>query len=276
VRPESEFDRRAAALFFVLAFVPSWAGWTTLHRLAASPPTPSWWPLLFYSGTTIAVAGLAAAWAAGPGELRRLARESVRLRARPLAWALVLLTPIVWVGLSVLAYAATHGGTLGRVELGEWWRVMTRPDGLVNLAYPVTEEIAWRGFLLPHWMKRRGALSAALAVGAVWAVWHLPFYWSRLVQDPLWFATFALGVLCLGVIFAGVYLAGRSVLLCMLLHWHVNAIQDAVGPTFPDLPGLGRADAFGLTFTVVIVAIAAAFAVALRRHDARSGIRRAS
>lgn len=272
----SERERRALTLFFVLGFGLPWAGWIWMQRLLTVTPAPPWLTLLFYSGTTIALAGVGAAWVAGPGELRRLGRECFHWRAGLLAWMLVLFVPIVWVVAAVLLYAATHGGQVGRIDLGGYWSVMSRPAGLVNLSYPITEEIAWRGFLLPHLMKRRSALVSALLVGGAWAVWHVPFYWHRLRDDPAWFASFAFGVICLGVIFAGVYLAGRSVLLTMLLHWHVNAIQDAVAPTFPDLPTLGRADAFAACFTVVIALIAVAFAVALVRSDRATSMAPAS
>jgi hypothetical protein len=106
-----------------------------------------------------------------------------------------------------------------------------------------------------------------MIVGAVWAIWHAPFYWTRILENPAWFVNFCFGVMCLSVIFAGIYVLSRSVLATIALHWHINAIQDAAGPLFPDLPALGGGhDPYTLTMSAVIFAIAALFAVALAVH----------
>ncbi len=40
------------------------------------------------------------------------------------------------------------------------------------------EETGSRGFALPLLQRRYGALAAALLVTPIWAVWHLPFFFS--------------------------------------------------------------------------------------------------
>ncbi len=42
--------------------------------------------------------------------------------------------------------------------------------------YGFGEEVGWRGFALPRLQAHRTALSAALIVGAGWALWHLPLF----------------------------------------------------------------------------------------------------
>jgi membrane protease YdiL (CAAX protease family) len=262
---DADRDTLALAVFFVVAFGISWAGWIALQILLASKSEAPIVFYLFYAGVVVSPAGLlAAAVAGGRPELGRILRDTVRIDAGLTTWALVVAVPVVWIVASALIYSASYGGP-GRIDIPAFWASMTRPQGLLNLAYPIGEEIGWRGFLLPLLMKRRSPLSAALIVGAVWAIWHVPFYWTRILENPAWFVNFCFGVMCLSVIFAGIYVLSRSVLATIALHWHINAIQDANEHLFPDLPSLGGgSDPYALTMSAVIFAIAVIFAFALR------------
>ncbi|TCK26611.1 CPBP family intramembrane glutamic endopeptidase [Pseudonocardia endophytica] len=90
---------------------------------------------------------------------------------------------------------------------------------LVGLA----EEFGWRGFLLPRFQRRYGPMRAALVVGALWWVWHLPL---RVVSgdSSMRLAWFAVGVLAASVVYAWLFnSAGGSVLLVALLHAGENS-----------------------------------------------------
>ena len=264
-------DTRALVVFLAVAFATSWSGWCVMQYLLAVQSQAAVLTLLFYSGVLVGPSALIAARVMGPAEPRRVIGDALRARAGLAAWALVVGVPVLWIVGSALLFAAQDPKGLGRIDLSGYWAIMSRPAGLINFSYPIFEEIAWRGFLLPTLMRQRSALSSAVIVGLIWAFWHVPFYGAKIIEEPLWFLSFSIGVMCLSLIFAGVYLLSRSVLATIVLHWHINAIQDAAGPLFPDLPPLGGGhDAYALISLLVILVIAVPFAVFLARYQQRS------
>jgi membrane protease YdiL (CAAX protease family) len=101
---------------------------------------------------------------------------------------------------------------------------------LAMAAIGPVEEIGWRGVLQPLAQRRMGPVVAALAVGVVWAIWHLPaFLLSGTPQSGWAFGPFLIGTVALGVIAGALLNAGRgSILWPALFHWQVN------GPLWPD------------------------------------------
>jgi membrane protease YdiL (CAAX protease family) len=85
------------------------------------------------------------------------------------------------------------------------------------------EEPAWRGFVLPRLLAGRSALSAALVLGVIHAVWHLPLFGVE------YFASngvpWAVSVFCFSIVIAWVFLHTQgSVLMPMLMHASNNTI----------------------------------------------------
>lgn len=116
------------------------------------------------------------------------------------------------------------------------------------------EEIGWRGFGLPHFIKRSNFITSSLAVGVVWALWHFPGYlvgFGAPSDVPL--LLFLLWVLASSFIFTWLYLKSNANLwTAILLHFGANmALQ-----LYPIMPSPAGTSATFYIMTVLVVVIA--------------------
>jgi membrane protease YdiL (CAAX protease family) len=86
------------------------------------------------------------------------------------------------------------------------------------------EELGWTGFAYPRMRERWGALPAAVALGAVWAVWHLPVVDSLGAATPhgsawlAFFGAFAALLVAVRILIAWVYDHTGSLRMAQLMH----------------------------------------------------------
>jgi membrane protease YdiL (CAAX protease family) len=209
--------RHPLILFFALAFALPWAVWGTSIAEAAGwigwhlPPA-----LAFWIGLPIATFGTAAVTGGWPA-VKDLLLRMVRWRVAPLWYAAaILITPLLAVAAMLL------GGALGTPAL-------TGPFSLPAVAgalafnvwmWLLTEEVAWRGFALPRMEQRMRPLTAALLLGALWALWHLPLWFvPGSFQASLPLAGFVVSTVATSVLLAWVFDRARgSVLIAALFH----------------------------------------------------------
>ncbi len=87
------------------------------------------------------------------------------------------------------------------------------------------EELAWRGFALPHFQTRWNALTSSIVLGSIWAVWHLPLFFTLTGSslDGMSMISRSIQIVGASVIFTWLYNHTRgSVLLAYLMHGAVN------------------------------------------------------
>ena len=170
-RGKSMVGRAPLAAFFALTFAITWG----VGLLAAVAPPGIVGQLAFYVavyGPTLS-ALLLTGLLGGGGGLKKLLGGAVRWRVGA-RWYLVVLVglPLSWVVASLLG-AAFGEGTAGFASMEG---LLLLPVLLFTDPGPIGEEIGWRGFALPGLLERAGALTASVALGVVWAVWHLPAF----------------------------------------------------------------------------------------------------
>ena len=99
----------------------------------------------------------------------------------------------------------------------------------------IPEEIGWTGYATEPLQKRYGVVRAGLIIGAFWALWHVPLWWSGDGWEgqvhALAVAGQAASVVLLRVIMGWLYAyGGRSLFLAIVLH----AMDNTCWKLFPN------------------------------------------
>ena len=110
---------------------------------------------------------------------------------------------------------------------------------LYQLLTAATEEVGWRGVLLPSLLKTETPWQASLKIGVIWALWHTPivlyvFYYQGLplVQILLSFAGFVAGTIAMSTVHTFYYLKTKNVIFNLFIHAIANTIPMFVGMLF--------------------------------------------
>jgi uncharacterized protein len=138
-----------------------------------------------------------------------------------------LLGAVIWLGVGPVQTVLTH-----------WQAYLTQYLPAV-LIFPALitwgEEPGWRGFALTRLQQSSGPLLAALVVGLMHGLWHLPIF--LLVNGPVAAGPFnltgfiinCLGIMAVSLIWAWAFNNARqSILMAVLLHASFNAAQGYI------------------------------------------------
>jgi uncharacterized protein len=168
--------------------------------------------------------------------IRRLLRRYVLWRVG-FRWYLFVL--LVIPAIEVLG-AIVVPGVLGSFQSLTLSLVLTYPVAFVStfiLGGPLGEEPGWRGFALPRLQRMHGPLVGSLILGILWALWHLPLFWSGVWTPPTIpnIVMFILMITALTIIMTWVFNNAKgSLLITMLMHASFNTFANRiVAPLFP-------------------------------------------
>jgi membrane protease YdiL (CAAX protease family) len=183
-------------------------------------------PLFFLAVYAPAIAAFAVVlYHAGPGGLRRYLSRLLLWRCSPYWYVFLLLgIPLIFI-----CGAAIKGNL--RSELFPFCSFGPFAAALLFTAIkgPV-EEFGWRGLALPLLQRKLAPFWAALVLGCIWGLWHLPaFLLSGTPQGGWSFMPFFVGSIALSVIVTPLFNSSRgSILLPALFHFLLN------NPAWPD------------------------------------------
>lgn len=248
-------DKPRIGTFLLLTFGWSWGFWGPKALVAQGlieniPVLPE----LGAFGPTVA-AFILVTYANGTTGTRHLARRAVRFDF-PKRWllpALFLSPAVVFISVGV---AIATGASLSFPWTDNPIVLPIAFGVIFFLGGPVQEEFGWRGYLLDPLQERLSALGGGLAVGVIWAIWHVPLFFvpseTIYYQNP--FIGFAIAITLLSVLMTWVYNnTNASLLPALLFHTSFNWSQGM----FPILDSDPASLAFVglLAFTAVSVVV---------------------
>lgn len=247
-------QRRPIVTYFVLAYAFSWV----LYPLIAFNPLYGV-PGLFAPALA---AVIASALEGGRGEVRRLFARVTHWRVGlpwyTLALGLPLLLSLVILGIAILR------GAPASFQL-----VPISALGAIIFVLVIGEEIGWRGYAQPALERARSPLAAALILGVLWGLWHLPtFVLPGLPQEGVPLPAFIVFTTTASVVLAWLMKHSHgSVIIATLFHGSFNTL----GFLTPSLTLAGR-----WWLTAIVYVLAAAVLVVLDRQLVERPARSAS
>jgi membrane protease YdiL (CAAX protease family) len=151
----------------------------------------------------------------GPAGLNDLFARMRRLRF-PARWYAALLIPPVLV-LSILVLLKTSVSPV--YSPNRFW-----PRLAFGIPAGFFEEIGGTGFAFPKMCLKRAALSAAILLGLLWGLWHVPvvnFLGTAVPHGAYWlrfFLAFSAAMAAMRVLISWVYTHTKSIPLAQLMH----------------------------------------------------------
>ena len=264
--------RHQLVFFFVLAFALTWGYFALFWALQL----PQKMILLGAAGPTVSAFIILVLTSGKPGVLRLL-RSYVHWRVG-VQWYLVTL--IGFPVLMLLAFVVVPG-SLADFVAPDWSFV---PFYLSQFAItlfipprgPLLEEGGWRGFALPRLQRLHGPLMGTLILGALWGLWHGPFYFGPLsltgpdatfVSTGIAFVEYLIGATGFAVVMTWVFNnTGGSVLMAILLHTSID-VAFAFAVLFPSAKTDLSPSSFGTLGIAIAASIAALVIIVATRGD---------
>jgi membrane protease YdiL (CAAX protease family) len=223
MNPLRSFVRRYRfATFVALTFVLTWVPWGIAAAELQSGRSPLVTPLILLGGFGPFLAAIVVAVAGG--DIRSWFGNLVDVGAAPRIWVAAVVMPVVlYVGALVLF--VVFGGGFDRA--GVLPAAAIPAVAFATLIRGGLEEPGWRGLALPVLQRRIGAFQASVAIGVVWALWHVPlFLMPGSSQAGTPFALYAAVVVGISVIATWLYnAAGGRVLVAIVFHTLSNAVS---------------------------------------------------
>ena len=265
--------RHPTVAFFLLAYAGAWLllsipvlSVSGFGVLPIEIPPELFYILSAITGPTLA-AFVITRVCEGKEGVRRLTRRILNWRAK-LRWYLLSLLGVL--AIYLLVATLFLGSAPWQLLINDWPIILTSylPNTLmVFLIVSIWEEIGWTGFAAPKLQERLGPIGAAIGVGLLWALWHLPTYFlSGQVVDvkigihdlerlpPLLFNLIILGILVRVIM---IWLSNRTngnIIVLTLFHAGMNMTNGKLLPAF--VPGFKESwlfIAFGTTALLLTI-----------------------
>jgi uncharacterized protein len=213
--------------FFALTFAWTWSMWWGAVIAGLSFDQPAF-RMLYLLGVFGPLVGAALVVRRGDRAYRReFLRRTWDPRLVTAPWWLALVAVTAGPAVVGAAVAAMTGAT---AAVPDYSAGLVGGVVMVALVAGLAEEPGWRGAASDAWQRRSRPVWAALGIGALWALWHLPLHFVEgSHQHAVGFGTAQFWLTNLALVQLGVLLlwlangARNSILLAILAHAGFNA-----------------------------------------------------
>jgi membrane protease YdiL (CAAX protease family) len=219
-------QKHALATFFTLAILITWL--ISLPSLLFGMPFKPFQAAGAYGPF---LAAMIVSAVLGSGELKSLFKRMTKFRFG-LGWYLIAIFGNV---LLYLLVTGLSGAPIMQALVENWTLIFTLYLPALFTSYlvnPIGEETGWTGFALPRLQKRFKPWLAAVILGIIWAIWHLPAFFVPSEMgafNPVNFIFFVLSCIFIRIVWTWVTNnAQGSGIAGVLLHASSNAVSLAL------------------------------------------------
>ena len=260
-------SRLGLVIFFLIAFGVPWAGWIILRRTVGLDHMFDSFDGYWFTAAP-SFAGFAAAFSDGGWTgLRRFAARVFNFRFPLWVWPVAVFLPVVAAGLTF----APHPGDLLQGGVPKLAGILAAASLMNFFTGPIAEEFGWRGYLLDRFCRRWHPALAGLAIGPIWAAWHIPLFYDSIFAHLQSAICYVAWVTAWSVVLALIVARARgSVLPTILGHWAVNAMPMIFFALLPALRGDKQPG--GLSFSIASAIVAIVLAWFWRKTKWHSGV----
>ena len=204
-RERGSLRRHPVVRFVVLTFAISWAAWGGVIVL---DPDFSLSPMLSLLGGLgpIIAAGILS-WS--DGTVGEWVSRAVRWRVPVRWWIVAIVLPVI---LSLIGWAIFLAISDVSIAMTESPLYVVYPTVFLLVFFlqgGYGEEMGWRGYALPHLLDTYNPTVAGLLLGLVWAVWHLPLFFTRGSSQSGSFSLYLVGEISLSILLTRFFITQR-------------------------------------------------------------------
>jgi len=218
--------------FLLVTFIIAWTSWGTLIVLTQTDLLSFSNPLtmlgFIIGGISPAISGFITRYKFGKAEFREFLRSHIRFSLHVGWYVFLFLVPLVLTAVSWISSLTTPDSITP---------FFNQPVYMVLVLLPVmvlgggVEEIGWRGVLLPELVKKQSAFSAAILIGVIWLIWHMPLAFVKgSPQSTLNWGWYSLSIMTMSLVYTAFYLRTRSIGMLVLFHALFNVYAGMVIP----------------------------------------------
>ena len=241
--------------FVAFTFLIAWSCWLTLIILVDHHLTKYgdfiFMSLYLIGGICPSIAGILAI-RSDKAAFKILRTDTFRFKVNILWYAVIIVVPVLLSGFAWLLYTVFFGRTGGPFLTNNILAAISILP--VMIIGGGSEEVGWRGVLLPQLLKETGALKATIVVAGIWGIWHAPLWFIQGVpQYGSNFIFFICGTFSLSFLLTTIYVRTKSVFVCIMFHAIANAYLYVGLDSWPrDIAGALIIAVTGLIISTVI------------------------
>jgi membrane protease YdiL (CAAX protease family) len=261
-------QRHPVRSYFCITFAISWSAALCVVSpwLLRGQSVPALGGILMFPAMLLgpSLTGLILVWLLrGPEGLRTLGEQLLRWRLHPYWYAVLLIPPVLVLGVLLLLQALVSKAFAPNLFLAGI--AFGIPAGYL-------EELGWMGFAFDQLRAQRTSLRAAIVLGILWAVWHLPvadYLGAAYPHGWYWlpfFCAFAAAMIAMRVLISWLYVNTGSLAATQLLHMSsTGALVIFAAPGIGAMREVLWYGLYAIALWLVVLGVVRVFGVELKR-----------